>query len=170
MRGILTAITLFVVGATGMMGVAVAEQVAFEGATVEYIIFTNVQTDIDLGDLGGPQFTGTFQSAPALVEVDANVFLQAFVTNGANLAAAGGHILPTRFVNSVKGTGIWNGAVFATAGYSVAQTTEAWETWFVNFAPGPGSGLQTILAIDRQGMRDHAGTYQTISALTWSKW
>jgi hypothetical protein len=166
---------LTILGVITLCGAAFAQVggpggMSFGGTIEEYINFTNVNTTIDLADLGGAQFSGVYESAPATVEVDANVFLQAFVTNGVDLATPSGYTLSTGFYSSVKGTGNWNGFGFDNAAYSGEQGTLAGTTWFVTFAPGAGSGLKTRLGVQRNGLKDHAGAYATNTNITWAKW
>jgi hypothetical protein len=166
---------LSILGVLALCGTAIAQPaypggMSFGGTVNEYINFTNVNTTIDLADLGGAQFTGIYESAAAVVEVDANVYLQAYVVNGGDAQTGTGHYLPTGFYTSVKGTGNWNGFGFDNDTYSGEQGTLAGTTWFVAFAPGAGNGLKTRLGIQRNGLKDHAGTYATNTNITWSKW
>jgi hypothetical protein len=144
----------------------------YQGTVPEYVNFTTVQTNIDLGDLGGPLFTGVYTSPSTIVEVDANVYLQANVLNGANASEnAGGRSLPTVFVTQVKGEGNINGTEFSSPGaYAGGLVTNPGEAWFVMFKPGTGNGVTTAVNITRNGLNDYAGSYGTSTAIGWVKW
>jgi hypothetical protein len=170
MKRILSLLGIITLCGAAFAQIAGPGAMTFGGTIDEYINFTDVNTTIDLADLGGAQFSGVYESAAATVEVDANVYLQAFVTNGADLATPTGFTLPTGFYTSVKGTGNWNGFGFDNAAYSGEQGTVAGTSWFVTFAPGAGNGLKTRLGVQRNGLTDHAGTYATNTNIVWSKW
>ena len=177
----------FAVSANAAETLAGANAPASVGATgsiAKYINFTKTDNAISLGDLGGAQKVGLFESTTdagtdgAEITWDANTHISVKVKNGAALKSdsSAGNVesdeLPTQFRTQVKGRKVSEGAtaiagVVNTAYTGLGLSAPAAEKTYT-FEHGPASGLKLDVQATRDGVDDHYGAYSTDVTLTFS--
>jgi hypothetical protein len=137
----------------------------------EFIEFTEVQTIVNCGDLGGAASWQAYDSPEATIVVKASSGLRVDYLTGADLKNEQGS-LPTVFQFSLSGVGTFDGDVFDGRNYSNYFNRDPGQQGRIIFAsasPDFSKGLKARIVAQRRGLNDPAGKYQTEVLLRWYK-
>ncbi len=180
------------------------------GAIAEFIEFTAVDNQLELGDLGNPKNVGwvasvdpatntgalagetaaskgtpdhvaqTTGNGTAIVELDSNSYVTIEANYGGDLTNAGptsspsdDYTLPTRYRVAARGREFRFGNTAlqgSPAGYTSYQSAVgSGNSSKVTFSPGSASGLRIMSEVQRNGLNNYRGQYQTTIAVNYFK-